>query len=114
VRHFESEVDRSRFRMFFAVHEFEAWLLSQPEIFRQEVQKRLPNRISAPETVNFDKPPSKLLNQIYLEATNKRYKKTTDGGTLFRKLQPDVAVDKCPYLKAMLEEMLLLAKAAGL
>lgn len=33
VQHIEKEVDRDRFRMFFAVHEFEAWLLSQPTIF---------------------------------------------------------------------------------
>ncbi|MHB1425063.1 MAG: hypothetical protein ACYC3I_17975 [Gemmataceae bacterium] len=41
-------------------------------------------------------------------------KKTTYGKQLFSKLDPLVAVSKCPYLKAMLDEMLLLAKAAGL
>ena len=32
VRHFEEQVDRARFRMFFAVHEFEAWILGQPDV----------------------------------------------------------------------------------
>src|SRR5438045_2924469 len=34
VAHFQNAVHEPRFRMFFAVHEFEAWLLSQPDIFR--------------------------------------------------------------------------------
>jgi len=42
------------------------------------------------------------------------YKKVTDGRDLFAQLDPVIAVSKCPFLKAMLEEMLTLAKAAGL
>jgi hypothetical protein len=38
----------------------------------------------------------------------------TYGKQLFAKLDPMTAVPKCPYLKAMLEEMLRLAKVAGL
>jgi len=42
------------------------------------------------------------------------YKKVTDGKDLFARLDPAIAINKCPYLKTMLEEMLTLAKAAGL
>ncbi len=113
--HFENEVGLERFRMFFAVHEWEAWLLSQPNIFPREVQNALPNaKISQPERINFNEPPAKFLDRIYRQAIGKNYKKTTYGKQLFPKLDPSVAVLKCPYLKAMLDEMLLLAKAAGL
>ena len=112
--HFESEVGLDRFRMFFAVHEFEAWLLSQPAIFPREVKDALPNKIAQPERVNFNEPPAKLLDRIYQLHTKSGYKKTTYGKQLFAKLEPSVAAAKCPYLKAMLEEMLSLAKAAGL
>lgn len=114
VQHFENEVGLSKFRMFFAVHEFEAWLLSQPQIFPQEVQARLASSSAAPETVNSTEPPAKLLNQIYLSTMNRGYKKTTFGKQLFARLQPEAAIAKCPYLKSMLEEMLQMAKAAGL
>ncbi len=40
VRHYEQQVGRRNFRMFFAVHEVEAWLLSQPALFPHEVQSR--------------------------------------------------------------------------
>lgn len=112
--HFEREVGLERFRLFFAVHEFEAWLLSQPDIFSRDIKNALPNKVAHPERVNFTEPPAKLLDRIYKQQTKRNYKKTTYGKQLFAKLNPTTAVEKCPYLKAMLDEMLTLAKAAGL
>jgi hypothetical protein len=113
--HLEREVDHERFCMFFAVHEFEAWLLSQPEIFPRSVASALPAAKTAqPERVNFNEPPAKLLDRVYTQATKKNYKKTTYGKQLFAKLDPMVAAQRCPYLKAMLDEMLRRAKAAKL
>jgi hypothetical protein len=113
--YFEREVGHARFRMFFAVHEYEAWLLGHPDIFPREVKNALPSTKTAqPERVNFNEPPAKLLDRIYRQVTKKNYKKTTYGKQLFPKLDPMVVVAKCPYLKAMLDEMLQLAKAAGL
>ncbi len=112
--HFEKQVGHDRFRMFFAVHEFEAWLLSQPEIFPRDIQNLMRGKFGQPEKINYDQPPAKRLNQIYQQATRKNYKKTTCGKQLFAKLDPSIAVKKCPYLKAMLEQMLIFAKSAGL
>lgn len=114
VEHIQQKVDRKDFRMFFAVHEYEAWLLSQPDILPNEVRNAISGRVTQPETVNFDEPPAKLLDRIYKARLKRTYKKTTYGKELFGKLDPAVAVQKCPYLKSMLEEMLRLAKAAGL
>ena len=100
--------------MFFAVHEFEAWLLSQPTIFPRDIVATLPGKIAQPETVDFDEPPAKLLDRIYKARTKRTYKKTTYGKELFAKLDPLVAVKKCPRLNEMLTEMLRLAKGAGL
>jgi hypothetical protein len=112
--HFEKEVGLEKFRLFFAVHEFEAWLLSQPDIFPGDIKNALQNKVAQPEMVNFTEPPAKLLDRIYKQQTRRNYKKTTHGKQLFAKLDPATAAAKCPYLKAMLEEMLNLAKGAGL
>lgn len=114
VAHFEREVDRPKFRMFFAVHEFEAWLLSQPSLFPAAVQSALPSRVGHPERVDFDEPPSKLLDRAYMAGTRRGYKKVAYGTVLFRKLDPETVAAKCPRLKSMLEEMLHLARGAGL
>jgi len=90
----ERSVASDRFAMFFAVHEIEAWLLSQPQLF--------------PDPVN-DTPPSKLLGQLYQDKTGRTYKKVTYGGQLFAKLDPELAANKCPELKRMLECMLQMA-----
>ncbi len=110
--HFEKEVALDRFRLFFAVHEFEAWLLSQPEIFPQKIKNALANKVPQPERIDFVEPPAKLLDQVYRQQTKRNYKKRAYGRQLFAKLDPLVAISKCPYLKAMLDEMLSLAKAA--
>ncbi len=114
TEHFQREVALDKFRLFFAVHEFEAWLLSQPDIFSHEIKRALPAKVSQPERVNFNEPPAKLLDRIYKQVTRRSYKKTTYGKQLFGKLDPAVAITKCPNLKAMLDEMFSLAKAAGL
>jgi hypothetical protein len=112
--HFEKEVNLEKFHLFFAVHEFEAWLLSQPDIFSRDITNAFPSKIEHPERVNFAEPPAKLLDRVFQQQTRRNYKKTTYGKQLFAKLDPNIAIGKCPYLKALLDEMLALAKAAGL
>ena len=114
VRHFEREVNRPSFLMFFAVHELEAWLLSQPSLLPDPVRAALPGRASQPEAINFDEPPAKLLDRLYKAKLGKPYKKVTYGAALFPRLDPDVAITKCPRLRSMLEQMLRLARATGL
>jgi hypothetical protein len=41
----EKKVNHPKFRQFFAVHETEAWLLSNPNLFPADVQKALPKKI---------------------------------------------------------------------
>ena len=112
-QHFENEVDSSKFHMFCAVHEFEAWILSQPENLPSDVREALPGRVQNPESVNFHNPPSKLLQRLYRQRLKRDYKKIVDGSSLFSRLDPAVARDKCPYLKRMMDKLLSLAQEAG-
>lgn len=102
----ENRVGDARFCMFFAVHELEAWLLSQPEIFPRPIADAVSRISNAPEDVDFDAPPSKRLCQFFEQKTGRRYKKTTHGIQYFTKLDPEIAAEKCPELRRMLETML--------
>lgn len=113
VSHFEKEVNHPRFRMFFAVHELEAWILSEPELLPGCVRDALPAKAAQPELINFDEPPSKLLDRLYKSNTGRDYKKLVYGKAFFEKLDPVVACGKCPHLNAMLVDMLRLAKETG-
>ncbi len=106
----EDKVNLPRFFHFFAVHEVEAWLLSQPDIFPLKVRGAFPSKIQNPELVNFNETPAKLLEHLYPLHVKKTYKKVVNGKELFDKLDPDTAYQKCPKLKEMLDKMLELAQ----
>ncbi len=106
----EKKVNQPNFFQFFAVHELEAWLLSQPDIFPLKVKDAFPKKIQNPEIVNFDEPPAKLLDKIFRKHTSRSYKKVVNGKELFGKLDPDVAYQKCSKLQELLDKMLDLAE----
>jgi hypothetical protein len=110
--HFEKRVGNARFAQHFAVHETEAWLLANRDVFSKEIANALPGKCDKPETVNFDEPPSKLLNRLYRDKLSRRYQKVVEGYNLFQKLEPAAAYDKCPYLRALLDDMLERARRA--
>jgi Domain of unknown function (DUF4276) len=107
----EAKVSHERFRQHFATHETEAWLLANPKGFPSAIEAALPGRAkTAPETVNFDEPPAKLLGRLYEEKLRKGYKKVIDRAKLFDDLSPDLAYAKCPNLKRLLDDLLALAQ----
>lgn len=112
--HIEQIVGHERFKQFFAVHEVEAWLLSDPTLFPRDVRAGFPSSVSNPETVNFNVPPAKLLDRLYREKMRRTYRKRTLGPSLFSRLDPDTARARCPKLANMLDVMLDLALQAGL
>ncbi len=108
--HLEQKVAHPKFRQHFAVHEVEAWLLSEPRCFPAGIRAALAGKCSQPESVDFDEPPAELLRRLYREKLERRYMKVIDGSNLFGDLEPDAATQKCPHLKALLEDMLAVAR----
>lgn len=95
-----------RFHQHFAVHELEAWLLSDRKLF-SEID--LPaNKCEKPEEVDFDEPPAKLLNKLYLKASHKTYgyRKVVHGTALLKRLDPEKVIAKCPRFDALVNDML--------
>ncbi len=110
-KYIEDKVNHPCFFQFFAVHEVEAWLLSQPDIFPVKVKNAFPPKIQTPELVNFHEPPAKLLERLYSLHVKRTYKKVVNGKELFDKLDPNIAYHKCPKLKVLLDKMLELTQA---
>jgi hypothetical protein len=114
VAEIERQVADPKFKMFFAVHETEAWLLSDPDLFPAGVNRAIEKDGRKPESVNFHEHPSLWIDRLYRKHTRQTYKKTADGRDLFSCLDPNVAYSACPYLARMLDKMLALTKDAGL
>ncbi len=95
---------KERFRQHFAVHEVEAWLLAYPERWPKDVRAQITKR--RPERVNFDEPPAKFLRRLL----GGRYKKTVYAKNIFPFVDPAVAIQKCPFLKSLADDLLEIAK----
>jgi hypothetical protein len=107
----QEKVGHEKFRQFFAVHETEAWLLSDHTLFPTAITKAL-SKVKTPETVNFDEPPAKLLDKLYQRELKQSYKKVVQAKNLFPKLDPNTVYAKCPYFARMMEDLLTLVKEA--
>jgi len=101
-----------KYHHFFAVHETEAWLLTRPDLFHKDVRDALKKQ-KPPEQVNFNTPPGKLLEKLYMQQVKRAYSKTVTARNIFPKLDAQATADKCPYLKEMLLELRRLALEAG-
>ena len=113
-QHVENFHLHERFKHFFACHEFEAWLFSDPSLFPVSVRQIWPSKLKAPEEINFNQTPKSRLDALYEKALGKGYKPTTDGKVLFGKLDPETAAEKCPRLKEFLNGLLEMAKPFNL
>lgn len=109
---FERAVDDERFRQFFAMHDVESWLLSDPSLFSGPMRTTI-TKIKEPEKVNFTRPPSKVLAELFSHHRPYGYGKTTDGRDLLSRLDPDVAAKKCPALRELLDTMVDMATERG-
>lgn len=112
-RELENRVGQAKFQQFFAVHELEAWLLSDPNIFPREIRESLPANVANPEAINFNQPPAMLLGKLFWKQLKQPYQKPRHGLDLFIKLDPAIAYQKCPRLQELPDEMLRLAQASG-
>jgi len=112
-RKIEEQVGDRRFRQFFAVHETEAWLLSDPGVFPAGVQIRLRAVSGYPERVDLSDPPARRLNTAYQQELKRGYRKVVDGQALFSRLDSQTVMDKCPCFAAMIDELVHLARLAG-
>jgi hypothetical protein len=113
ISHLQKKVDDPRFRMYFAVHELEAWLLSDLNLFPLPVRNALLKNIQNPEAVNFETPPKKLLDRLYQEKLKRHYKELVNGKELFSRLDPNLVYAKCPNFAMMMDEMASLARNAS-
>jgi hypothetical protein len=104
IRSLVPQFYQNRFRQHFAVHEVEAWLLAYPEHWPPKVRAQISKRL--PEQVNFDEPPARFLKRL----VGGRYKKKTHAMNLFPKIDPQIAIDKCPFLQLFAQDLLQVAR----
>lgn len=108
---FEDEVGSDRFVQHFAVHETEAWIFSDPTILPADVRSAIPGKAANPEAINFDEPPSRLLERLYRDRLKRRYQKLIDGVALLQRISPETVYKRCEHFRLLADDLLRLAVA---
>lgn len=95
-----------------SVHEIEAWILAEGSA----LAKRLNDQAIVPdpnaELKNFQQPPSKRINDLFLSRKKTRYQKIIDGRPLFSELNFESIYGSCRYFKAFYDQLRAVASQA--
>ncbi len=107
--------DEPRFYPHVALHDFEAWLLPFWPVIQELAGS---NRVipgNHPETVNHQKPPARVLAEVFRTGSRARaYVKTRDALRILRNKDLRVAADACPELRSFLNTILTLSGGSPL
>ena len=81
------------------VHQTEAWILAEGHALAARLKDADVRPDPDAEAKNFQNPPSKRLNELFLKAKKSRYNKRIDGTPLFKALQFAPVYDSCRYFR---------------
>jgi len=109
---FSEAIGHPRFVPFLALHEFEAWVFTAPDVVADHFgTPRLAERIRQagdPELIDLDESSHP---KARLRSMNTGYKETSDGPTLLEKIGIDAIKGACPHFAAWLTRLEALGEA---
>ena len=103
---FARVIDHPRFVPFLALHEFEAWVFTAPDVVAEHFGTRglaaQMRQAGDPELINLGETSHP---KARLRSMNTGYKETSDGPTLLAKIGIDAIRDACPHFAAWLKRL---------
>jgi len=118
-RRLEEKINHPRFIPFLALHEFEAWLFSAPDVAAEYFgQPELANKMreivvvaGEPELINHG---VNTHPKARLKSLGVGYKETSDGPILLEKIGIETIQAACPHFSAWIDRLQALASPPGL
>jgi hypothetical protein len=102
--------DEPRFHPHAAQHEFEAWLLPYWSQIQRLAGSKRQRPSQQPESVNHDRPPSKLLREVFRNGSKRMdFQKILHASAILRNQDLTIAAHVCPELKSFLNTILTLS-----
>lgn len=99
--------ESDRFYPHVAVHDIEAWILAdKAAVTNYFGSSTLPYRADLPEAIDFDKSPSHLLEDFFIENKGHRYRKTVHASELFLAVNFDTVYNKCPHFRDFFDDLI--------
>jgi len=94
-----------------SVHEVEAWILAEGTALALRLKDPSIGPDPRAEWKNFQKPPKKRINELFLRDKKTRYKETFDGQALFSKMEFQPVYDSCPYFRKFYDDLRTVGRA---
>jgi hypothetical protein len=111
LREGASDVDPGFFHPHLAVHDLEAWLLAEGAALAERLHHRIAPHPRA-EELDFERPPGKLVDDLFQKHRKEAYRKTIDGPPLYKSLAFDLVYQSCLYFREFYDDLQSTAKAA--
>jgi hypothetical protein len=106
-----SDVDPGFFHPHLAVHDLEAWLLAEGVSLGKRLRHEIDPDPRAEER-DFDRPPNKQVNDLFVKHRDEGYRKTVDGPPLYKELAFDPVYRSCPYFREFYDDLRSVAERA--
>ena len=100
-----SHARESRFFPHICVHQTEAWILAEGHALAARLNDSGIGPDPNAELKDFQNPPSKRLNELFLRIKSRRYSKTIDGTPLFVAMQFAPVYNSCRYFRAFYDDL---------
>jgi len=105
---FRARLEHSRANDFFphiCVHETEAWVLAEGAALANRLDDAGIGPDPGAETKNFQHPPKRRINDLFMSHKGDRYQKIRDGRPLFAALQFDPIYRTCKYFRTFYDDL---------
>jgi hypothetical protein len=96
---------KANFHPHVCVHETEAWMLAEGAALRRRLDDAGIKPDPQAEIKNFQSPPQRRLNELFLRQKKDRYHKIRDGRPLLAALEFDVVYKSCRYFRAFYDDL---------
>ena len=89
-----------------SVHETEAWILAEGSALAGRLNDNRLRPDSNAELKNFQRPPSKRINELFLARRHRnRYQKISDGTPLFKAMKFEQVYKSCRFFRAFYDDL---------
>jgi Domain of unknown function (DUF4276) len=105
---FRARLEHARAMDFFphvCVHQTEAWLLAEGVALARRLDDPSIKPDPHAEAKNFQLPPQRRINELFLSRKRDRYQKIRDGRPLFAALQFEPVYQTCGYFRAFYDDL---------
>jgi hypothetical protein len=106
------DIDPEFFHPHVSVHDLEAWFLAEGRSLGKRIGLATLRPDPHAETRDFEKPPKRHVNELFIRHRNRGYDEVRDGTPMFRDLEHAPVYETCRHYRALYDDLVDVASRA--